>query len=58
MDRNDHLHIMALIGETTSDVADRDGVYFFITDEISDTDFNPQNVCVLGILSAFCTKCQ
>ena len=39
MDRNDHLHIMALIGETTSDVADRDGVYFFITDEISDTGF-------------------
>lgn len=39
MDRNDNLHILDLIGGTVCHTADRDSVYFFITDEISDTGF-------------------
>lgn len=39
MDRNDHLHILDLIGRTACDTADRDSVIFFITDELSDTGF-------------------
>ena len=39
MGRNDHLHILDLIGGTASDTTYRDSVYFFITDEISDTGF-------------------
>ncbi len=47
MDRNDHLHVLDLIGETVCDVADRDSVYFFIADEISDTGFIMKTVLSL-----------
>lgn len=39
MGRNDHLHILDLIGGTASDTTYRDSVNFFITDEISDMGF-------------------
>lgn len=39
MYRNNNLHILDLIGRTSSEAAERDSVYFFITDEISDTGF-------------------
>lgn len=37
--RNNNLHILDLIGRTVSEAVDRDSVYFFITDKISDTGF-------------------
>ena len=39
MYRNNNLHILDLIGRTASEAVDRDSVYFFITDKISDTGF-------------------
>lgn len=52
MYRNNNLHIMDLIGRTASDAADRDSVYFFITDEISDTGFIMKTV--LNIMDKGC----
>ena len=39
MDRENKLHVRDLVGESCSNVADSDGVYFFIADKISDTGF-------------------
>ena len=39
MDRENKLHIRDLVGESCSNVADSDGIYFFIADKISDTGF-------------------